>query len=147
MYKRSEYHIIKSRLKETHKWQQTSVTHQNHTKHILYLSEFTASERLFLINPTMGGDIFRWHRPSWGVYLAQHSLVGDHVSVLPGVTMSKASGMVSDQVVTTRQSPHEGCRDASRPPAIVGLMRNSLSEALNRCVAVYYGVVKKQPPR
>ncbi len=32
---------------------------------LILLSEFVASERLFLINPTMDGDSFCWHRPSW----------------------------------------------------------------------------------
>ena len=40
--------------------------------------------------------------------------------------------MVSDQAVLHSDAPHEGCRIATHPPAIVGLMRNSLSEALRR---------------
>ena len=45
-------------------------------------NSFPASERLFLINPTMDGDSDSWHRPSWGVYLGWHSLVGDHAARL-----------------------------------------------------------------
>ncbi len=56
-------------------------------------------------------------------------MVGDHVSVQSDKIEDKASGMVPDQAVMALSSPHEGCRDASRPPSIVGLMRNSLSEA------------------
>ena len=41
----------------------------------------------------------------------------------------KASGMVSDQVARLPSVPHEGCRATKRPPAIMGLMRNSLYEA------------------
>ena len=40
--------------------------------------------------------------------------------------------MVSDQALLHPDAPHEGCRIATHPPAIVGLMRNSLSEALRR---------------
>ena len=36
--------------------------------------------------------------------------------------------MVSDQAARHQSNPHEGCRIAMLPPAIVGLMRNSLSE-------------------
>ena len=61
--------------------------------------------------------------------MVEHNLVGDHVSEQSDKIEDKASGMVSDQAVMALSSPHEGCRDASRPPAIVGLMRNSLSEA------------------
>ncbi len=61
--------------------------------------------------------------------MVEHNLVGDHVSVQSDKIEDKASGMVPDQAVMALSSPHEGCRDASRPPSIVGLMRNSLSEA------------------
>ena len=61
--------------------------------------------------------------------MVEHNLVGDHVSVLSDKIEDKASGMVSDQAVMALSPPHEGCRDASLPPSIVGLMRNSLSEA------------------
>ncbi len=61
--------------------------------------------------------------------MVEHNLVGDHVSVQSDKIEDKASGMVSDQAVMALSSPREGCRDASRPPSIVGLMRNSLSEA------------------
>ena len=54
---------------------------------LILLSEFVASERLFLINPTMDGDSFSWHRPSWGIRERQ-CLVGDHVAVLLDMTMA-----------------------------------------------------------
>ena len=94
----------------------------------------------------MGGDSICWHRPSWGIDMAQLSMVGDHVSVLSGITGSKASGMVSDQAVIVSTPPHEGCRDASRPPAIVGLLRNSLSEARSytKALLFYCSPVKKR---
>lgn len=59
--------------------------------------------------------------------MVEHNLVGDHVSVQSDKIEDKASGMVPDQAVMALSSPHEGCRDASRPPAIVGKSRTSAS--------------------
>ena len=71
-----------------------------------------ASERLFLINPTMDGDSASWHRPSWGeahpetAWSETMSLASYH----DGKTeVWKYSGMVSDQAVLHPSlPPHEG---------------------------------------
>ena len=90
------------------------------------------SERLFLINPTMGGDSDSWHRPSWGS--SNTTTLGRRpcLCTVTELQWRKASDMVSDQAVLNPDAPHEGCRIATQPPAIVGLMRNRLSKALVR---------------
>ena len=94
--------------------------------------DFIASERLFLDNPTMDGAA-----PAGtglrGDGQKRYSLVGDHVSVLP-VLSDVTSGSLRRAIWSPTKlcyagyTPHEGCQDASLPSAIVGLMRNNLSE-------------------
>ena len=99
----------------------------------MYFHEgFIASERLFLDNPTMGGTA-----PAGsglrGDGQELYDLVGDHVSVLSVhhdvtlVSLRRATWSPT-KLCNDGYTPHEGCQDASLPTAIVGLMRNNLSE-------------------
>ena len=49
-----------------------------------------------------------------------------------------ASDMVSDQAVPHQSAPHEGRCQPKLAPPIVGLMRNSLSEASTHIVCFYF---------
>ena len=60
----------------------------------------------------------------------RYDLVGDHVAVLPDVTFGslRRATWSPTNLCYAGDTPHEGCQDASLPSAIVGLMRNNLSE-------------------
>ena len=102
---------------------------------------FIASERLFLDNPTMGGTA-----PAGsglrGDGQELYDLVGDHVSVLSVhhdvtlVSLRRATWSPT-KLCNDGYTPHEGCQDASLPTAIVGLMRNNLSEVSDSLPAPY----------
>ena len=60
----------------------------------------------------------------------RYDLVGDHVAVLPDVTFGslRRATWSPTNLCYAGYTPHEGCKEASHPTAIVGLMRNNLSE-------------------
>ena len=93
--------------------------------------ESLASERLFLVNPTIAGQR-QLKLLSWG--LIRRGKLGRRpcLCTVKKSQWRKASDMVSDQAVLHPDAPHEGCRIATQPPAIMGLVRNSLSEASRR---------------
>ena len=104
-------------------------------------NEADTSERLFLINPTMDGtasaaSVLR------GDGQELYDLVGDHVSVLPvqhGVTLGslRRATWSPTNLCYAGYAPHEGWQDASHTSAIVGLMRNNLSEVYASLSAYY----------
>ena len=67
-------------------------------------NEFDASERLFLINPTMAEWRDASRQPSWGVAMYD-SLVEDHVFIPYTHVISSSMGLASD-MVSDQAEPH-----------------------------------------
>ena len=88
-----------------------------------------ASERLFLNNPTMDGGREASRQPSWGEDKAMTAWSETMPLALSSILSDCTETWSPTKLCSTMPYPHEGRCQLKLSPPIVGLMRNSLSEA------------------
>ena len=87
-----------------------------------------ASERLFLINPTMDGGREASRQPSWGEDKAMTAWSETMPLALSSILSDCTETWSPTKLRSTMPYPHEGRCQLKLSPPIVRLLRNSLSE-------------------